>query len=125
MKVNIIITICTFIVVTLIMFLLNNRKANFILKKKSKRKNKKYEIMEVKFLSLSYGLKEEKLLSKKILFIISLLDAFIISVVFLVIVSIPLKIAWQLLIGFALLMGLIYSLYSIFGKILLKMGYDK
>ena len=123
---NIIISLIAFISLTIILFLLNGNKARFLLgKKQNKKKNKKYEIIEVKYLISAYSLSKNKLLTPKIILLTSLIDAFIISLVFLIVMSLPWKIYWQLLVGFALLMGLIYSLYGILGKILIKKGYKE
>ncbi|MCR5787938.1 MAG: hypothetical protein K6G37_02520, partial [Bacilli bacterium] len=53
----------------------------------------------------------------------SLINGFIISVTVTVISNIKLHIAWQLLIGFALVFGLIYSVYEIYGRHLVKKGW--
>ena len=47
------------------------------------------------------------------------------NVPFTVISNIDLYIVWQLLIGFVLLFALIYSLYEIYGRHLVKKGYQK
>ena len=113
-----------FVLLTIFLYLWNSRKARIMLGKK-KKKNKKYEIIEVKYLVLTYGLSKEKLLTPKIIFLTSIIDAFIIALVFLIVMLLPWKIYWQLLVGFVLLMGLIYSLYGILGKILVKKGYKE
>jgi hypothetical protein len=92
--------------------------------KKPRKKDIK-EIIEIKYLSITYGIVKEKILTKKFMFIISIIDAFIISSVFLVITLLPYGIFWQLLVGFAMLLGLIYSIYSILGRVLSKKGYDQ
>ena len=121
---NIIIAIITFILLTIFLYLWNSRKAKIILGKK-KKKNKKYEIIEIKYLMLTYDLKKEKHLVPKIILMTSLMDGFIISIVFLIVMLLPWKIYRQLLVGLVLLMGLIYSLYGILGKILVKKGYKE
>ena len=121
---NIIITCIAFVVISIVLFLYNGYKASILLNKK-KKKYKKSEITEVKYLSLTYGLKKEKLMLPKIILLISIVDAFIISIVFLVVTMLPWAIIWQLLVGFVLLLGLIYSIYGIIGKILVKKGYQE
>ena len=120
-KINIIISVVAFVVITVFLYLSNLRKIS----KKKKNKKKNNEIVEVRYLTITYNLQKEKLLQPKILFIISILDAFIICVVFLLVVLLPWKIYWQLLLGFVIMIGLIYSLYGILGKILEKRGYKK
>ena len=97
-----------------------------IKKQKTKKKNKKLE----DFVGLSYLIPRFKLDINKmnlnyVFFMVSLIDAFIISFVFLVISSIPWSIGFSMLLGFVLLFGLIYSLYEIFGRILVKKGWSK
>ena len=50
----------------------------------------------------------------------AIINAFIISSVVTIISNIKLKMMWQLLIGFVLLFALIYSLYEIYGRHLIK-----
>ena len=124
---DLIISIIAFFIIFLFSYTFSMNKANIILKKKKRKKNAKKEIkiFGVTYLVLKFKLKKERLLTKKIIMIISLLEAFIISLVFFVINFLPLKMIWQMLIGFVLLFGLIYSIFGIFGSILLKRGYDK
>ena len=126
-RINLIIASVAFFVIFLFFYIFNLNKASIILKKKKKKKERKKEakIVEVSYLVAKFNLKKERLLTRKILMIISLLDAFIISNVFIVITVLPMKLIWQMLIGFVLLFGLIYSVFGIFGSILLKRGYDK
>ena len=53
------------------------------------------------------------------------MNAFIISFTVVVLYILDLFIIWQFLIGFILLVGLIYSIYEIYGNILVKKGYIK
>ena len=55
----------------------------------------------------------------------SLINAFIISLVFIIIYSIPWDLPFQILLGFVLLFGLIYALYELLGRHLVKKGWQK
>ena len=117
-KVNIIFTIVILIVLSIIFYLIDLRKI-------SSKKKKKKEILEIKYLVNYYNIKKERILNKKFLLFTSIINAFIIAIVFFIITLIPLKTVWQLLIGFVLLFGLIYSIYGIIGKVLVIKGYNK
>ena len=119
-----IIAIIAFVVIRTFIYFINMHKIAISKSKKRKRKELK-DIIEIKFLVAMHKLNKEKLLNKKIIFIISIIDSFIITMVFLVITLLPYGIFWQLLVGFVLLLGLIYSIYSILGNILSKKGYNE
>ena len=116
-----------FIVVFLINFLLIFKRGyENIKKQKSKKKNKKLE----EFVGLSYLIPKFKLDINKmdlnyVFFMVSLIDAFIISFVFVVITIIPWDMGFSMLLGFVLLFGLIYALYEILGRVLVKKGWSK
>ena len=116
-----------FIVVFLINFLwIFKRGYENIKKQKSKKKNKKLE----EFVGLSYLIPKFKLDINKmdlnyVFFMVSLIDAFIISFVFVVITIIPWDMGFSMLLGFVLLFGLIYALYEILGSVLVKKGWSK
>lgn len=116
-----------FIVVFLINFLwIFKRGYENIKKQKSKKKNKKLE----EFVGLSYLIPKFKLDINKmnlnyVFFMVSLIDAFIISFVFVVITIIPWDMGFSMLLGFVLLFGLIYALYEILGRVLVKKGCSK
>ena len=67
--------------------------------------------------------KKWKLYTKPIILWIAFVNSFIISLVSTVVTSVSLPLYYQLPIGFVLLFGLIYSLYELFGRILLRKGY--
>jgi purine-cytosine permease-like protein len=93
---------------------------------KSKKKNKKNnELTEIAYLVGKFKLDKSKLNYNKLLIEISLINAFIISFVCVVVMLIRINVILQLLIGFVLLMGLIYALYELFGRYLVKKGFDK
>lgn len=116
-----------FIVVFLINFLwIFKRGYENIKKQKKKKKNKKLE----EFVGLSYLIPKFKLDINKmnlnyVFFMVSLIDAFIISFVFVVITIIPWDMGFSMLLGFVLLFGLIYALYEILGRGLVKKGWSK
>ena len=63
-------------------------------------------------------LKKKDINEKSIGIIICLLDSLIISISGTIATSIKANYVWQILIGFVLLMGLIFSLYEIVGRII-------
>ena len=105
-----------FAVIFLITFIMD-------LLKIKKRKFKK--IGEVQYLVNKFKLDINKINYKNTCLIISLINAFIISTVTLVIFMIDTMMTLQLLVGFILLFTLIYILYEIYGRILIKKGYQK
>ena len=105
-----------FIMIILISYILDLLK---IKKKKSK------SIGEIQYLVMKFNLNSAKFRYKKICFIISLLNAFIITSVVVVVSLLNVPIALQLLVGFILLFVLIYVIYEIFGRILIKKGFQK
>ena len=100
-------------------FLINKRKLNLIknkgVTKKGKRKKIK-NISEVDYLSAKFKLDTKKLDMDKMIIVISIINAFIISIVSSVIMLMPFAIMWQMIIAFVLLFGLIYALYEIYGR---------
>ncbi len=112
--------IVLFIVVFLVdYFLINKRKLTLIKNKGVTKKGKKKKIKnisEIDYLSAKFKLKQKDLDRDKMIIIISLINAFIISIVSSVIMLMPFAIMWQMIIAFALLFGLIYALYEIYGR---------
>lgn len=98
-----------------------------------KLRNKKYKkkIKEIKdFAGMSlvvnkFNLDVEKMNIKYAFTMISLINAFIISFVFLVISLVPWHMSFRMLLAFVLLFGLIYALYDILGKHFVKKGWTK
>ena len=113
-----------FIVLMIIVFLVdyflnNKRKLNLIKNKGVTKKGKKKKIKnisEIDYLSTKFKLAKKKLDMDRMIFVISLINAFIISMVSSVVMLMPFAIMWQLIVAFALLFGLIYSLYEIYGR---------
>ena len=112
--------IVLFIIVFLVdYFLINKRKLALIKNKGVTKKGKKKKIKnisEIDYLIAKFKLKEKELDMDTMIMIISLINAFIISIVSSVIMLMPFAIMWQMIIAFALLFGLIYCLYEIYGR---------
>ena len=94
-------------------------------KDKTKGKNKKKErpfkyTNEGKLLMIRYNLDEKKVDYKELLKWTSFCNALIISLTSTIIYNIPLKMYYQLAIGFVILFGLIYSIFEIVGRHLNK-----
>jgi hypothetical protein len=91
--------------------------------KKKNKKIKNVDITEISYLAKKFKIEKRSLYKTSIILWIGLLNAFIISLTSTIITMIPLNIAWQFLIGFALLFGLIYAIYELFGRVLIRKGY--
>lgn len=104
-------------------FLINKRKLKLIsnngITKKGKKKKTK-SIGEIDYLVSKFKLNPKTINRERMIIWISLINSFIISIVSSIIMLLPFKIMWQMLIAFALLFGLIYSLYEIYGRHLKK-----
>jgi len=89
-------------------------------KKKKKKTKVKKNIIEINYLVTRFKL-EEKVLNKKGIFaIISLLDAFIVSVTFTIVVLITDILILQMLLGLIIAMVLIFVTFEFYGKCLIK-----
>lgn len=126
-EINLIWSIVLFLLLFLVnYFLVFKNGYNNIKKQKKKKKNKKIEdFIGLSYLIPKFNLDVNKLNLNYVFIMVSLMDAFIISVVFFVIISISWDIGFSLLLGFVLLFGLIYSLYELFGRSLVKKGWSK
>ena len=69
---------------------------------------------------MKFKLNKKNLNMDRMIIMISLINAFIISVVSSIVMLMPFAIMWQLIVAFALLFGLIYALYEIYGRHLKK-----
>ena len=126
MDISIIIGIITFFVVLIVdYFFILIPKYNVIQGKKTKKKRNNTSIMEVQFLTTRFKLDENKINYKFLLRWIAFLNALIISFTSTIITYIPLKMMWQLLIGFVIVFGLIYALYELLGRYLVRKGWKK
>lgn len=88
-------------------------------KKGKKEKSFKYT-NEGKLMIIRYNLDEKKVDYQELLRWTSFCNAFIISLTSTIICNIPLKMYYQLAIGFVILFGLIYSIFEIVGRHLNK-----
>lgn len=106
-------------------FFILRSKLNYLLgnNKKKNKKIKNVDITEISYLAKKFKIEKRSLYKTSIILWIGLLNAFIISLTSTIITMIPLNIAWQFLIGFALLFGLIYAIYELFGRVLIRKGY--
>jgi len=105
--INIFFFLGVFLVVYVFTYFMNLHKLN---------KKKEKSIGELNYLLLKFRLKKSKLKVRKMLLWFSLIDAFIIAFVTTFITVLNVDTLWQMLIGFVLLFGLIYSLYEIYGR---------
>ena len=109
-----------YILVFVLVFLVNLIMDLIKIKKKKFRK-----IGEIQYLVNRFNLDINKIKYKSTSVCISLINAFIIATVTTVVSFLDAVIAIQLLCGFVLLFALIYMLYEIYGRILIKKGYKK
>lgn len=93
--------------------------------KKTKKKDKKIYIMELQYLINHFKLDIKKIDLEYVIKWFAFLNAFIIAFTSAVIMLLPWNMFFQLLVGFVLLLALIYSLYELFGRHLVKKGWQK
>ncbi len=126
-KINLIWSIVLFVVIFLFNYLwIFKRGYNNIKKQKKKKKMKKIEnFVGLSYLIPKFNLDVSKMDLNYVFSLVSLVDAFIISFVFFVISYVPWNIAFSMMLGFALLFGLIYSLYELLGRLFVKKGWIK
>ena len=93
--------------------------------KKTKKKKKKKNLGEIEYLCNKFKLNRNKLNYKELMIMIPLIDSFIITFVTIVIDLVPGLFIFKLIIGFVLLMGLIYAIYEIYGRHLIKKEKEK
>jgi len=105
-------------------FLINKHRLKLIrnngITKKGKKKKAK-NISELDYLVSKFKLNKAKLNEEKVIIWISLINSFIIAITSSIIILLPFKLMWQMLIAFIMLFGLIYALYEIYGRHLKKM----
>lgn len=111
-KVLIISSIC-FMVLFIIFYLFNFIKLKSVVKKSKDKYN-----FSVKYLMARFKFSKNTLVNRKMMIIYSLIDAFIVTLVFIIIELLPLPFYLQLIIGFTLLFALIYAIYEILGRYL-------
>ena len=110
--------ILIFIFIFLIDYIINRSHYS---KRKKNKKSKNKDIMEISYLVEKFNLDKKKLPINKLLLLIAL----IISITSLTVILCNTFLILQLVIGFVLLLGLIYAIYEITGRILVKRGYSK
>ncbi len=107
--------LCFFIFIYIIIFLIT------YIWNKRKLKKKKYEaIGEMNYLIAKFKLQKKNINYKKEILVISLINSLIIASVGTFVTCLNLPMFVQLLIGFVLLFALIYALYEIYGRHLVK-----
>lgn len=128
-KLSIYLCILVFIIVFLVdYFFINRKKLTLIKNKGVTKKGKKKKIKnigELDYIIAKFKLDFKKINTNKAIIWISLINSFIISIVSFIIMILPLKLMWQMLIAFALLFCLIYALYEIYGRHLKRLQNDK
>ena len=107
----------TFIVALLVYLVFINRRRL--------KKNKPKLIMEISYLIGKFKLDEKKIVLKEMLNVTAVLNAFIIAFVGTLVAAVPLHIMWTMMIGFVLVFGMIYAVYEIYGRTLVKKGWQK
>ena len=119
------------VVLFILIFLVNyfwvlKRGYKNISKAKKKKKAKKLEdFIGFSLIVPKFKLDINKMNLNYVFVLSSLINAFIISLVFVVIYSVPWELPFQILLGFVLLFGLIYALYELLGRHLVKKGWKK
>lgn len=105
-------------------YIINKRRLKLLknngITKKGKKKHIK-NISEIDYLVTKFKLNKENLKAEKVIIAISLINSFIIAITSSIIILLPFKLMWQMLIAFAMLFGLIYALYELYGRHLKKM----
>ena len=80
-------------------------------------KKRKNELAEIKYIIEKFKLDRDKLNTKKLKWILSFINPFIISITFMIIINIESYIL-GIMIGFVVMMILVYSVYEIIGRCL-------
>lgn len=126
-SINLIWSLVLFIVVFLVnYFWVFEKSYNDIVKQKKKKRVKKLEnFIGLSYLIPKFNLDVAKIDLNYLFIVVSFIDAFIISFVFFVITLIEWDVGFSMLLGFVLLFGLIYSLYELLGRALVKKGWSK
>ena len=95
------------------------------LKKKKLSKTELKDYIGFSYLIPRFKLDINKIKENRMFFSLSIINAFIVSITFMIIYIIPWNVGFKLMIGFVLLFALIYSLYEIYGRHLVKKGWEK
>lgn len=118
MKRVLIVCLIVFMVLSVVLYFYDMYMFSVMRKNKKNKKNKEKYLFSVRYLMAKFKLPKELLIQNKMAFIYSLIDAFIITIVFMIIELIDLPFYIQILIGFVLLFGLIYAMYELLGRYL-------
>lgn len=100
-------------------------KFKMIVGKKKNKKNKNIQISELQLMKARHNIDMDKLNLKNVIIVIAIINAFIMAFTATVLMLIPLAMIWQLLIGFVVLMALIYALYELYARYLERKGSEK
>lgn len=96
-----------------------------ISKRKKKKKGNDGISIEIKYLCTKFKLDRSRIDKKSFAALISFLDALIISTTLIIVISITENFVLELLLGMFILLALIFVVYEIVGRILVKKGFDK
>ena len=101
-------------------------KRRYLKRLNGKKKNKKNnELTELTYLIKKFNLDKNKLPLNNLLLVISFINAFIISLVAVIVLLLDTYILFQFGLGFILLIALIYAIYELLGRYLERRGYSK
>lgn len=104
-------------------FLVYKRGYKLISKKKKKKKTKNLEeFIGISYLVLKYNVDLNKCNLNYLFLVLSFINAFIITIVFIIISMLSWNLSISMLLGFVLLFGLIYAIYELLGRYLKKKG---
>ena len=118
MKRVLIVCLIVFMVLSVVLYFYDMYMFSVMRKNKKNKKYKEKYLFSVRYLMAKFKLSKELLIQNKMAFIYSLIDAFIITIVFMIIELIDLPFYIQILMGFVLLFGLIYAMYELLGRYL-------
>ena len=116
MKRVLIVCLIVFMVLSVVLYFYDMYMFSVMRKNKKNKKNKEKYLFSVRYLMAKFKLSKELLIQNKMAFIYSLIDAFIITIVFMIIELIDLPSYIQILIVFVLLFVLIYAMYELLGR---------
>ena len=102
-----------YVIVFLLVFVINY----FLFIRKKKRYNKKKVPVELAYLLLVYKIDVKKINYKRFVWIYSLVNTFIVSTVYMIVMYLAEGIVWQLIVGIILLILLTIICYGIMGRI--------
>ena len=121
-----VITLIWGLAVFIVVFLINYLVVFKLRYKNTGKKKKKKDLQSYigfSYLIPKFNLDKDKIDINYMFFCISLINAFIIAFVFMIVYIIPWSYPFRMIVGFVLLFGLIYSLYEIYGRHLVKKGW--